>query len=190
MPAGWCRHLRGALGLCTRPELTCGGDGRAGPRGRAAQPWRACQGAGKAEREPHKAPRLARGASSHSLSGLGRLQESSGVGLLRALRGDEGRGELRDFRSLKRHSPSAAEVQPTPFHCPNGDPERRRGRDWIPTPSLSPKFSPSYTQILCEAGRARVSGSRTQGGEWSACPSSQGQRGGNSSSQESKLPRV
>lgn len=84
------------------------------------------------------------------------MQESSGVELSRAGRGDEGRRELRDFRSLQRHCPPAAEVRPTPLPSPNGDTERKRVRDWIPKASLPPKFSLSQTQTLSRRGEQSV----------------------------------
>ena len=40
----------------------------------------------------------------------------------------------------------AVAVRPTPFHCPNGDPEREGDGSGIPTLSLPPKFSPPQTQ--------------------------------------------
>lgn len=100
------------------------------------------------------------------------MRESCRVGLSWALRGDEGGRELRDFGSLQRHCPPAAEVRPTPFHYPSGDPEPRWERDWMPTPSLPPKLPPTQTQTPSEERRAKhpsVPESRNRGGERSGC---------------------
>lgn len=157
--ANWCPHHLGTRGLCTRPRLTCRGD--KGPRSRAQAPrdgqhcpWRACQRTGDAKREQHKAPCSARGASSHSQTGLGGgYRILWGLSRARSLRGDKRRGQLRDFRSLHRHSPLSSGGAPHPIPLSKWGPKAQKGTGLDGSQRLftPAKFSPPQTQTLRRA---------------------------------------